>query len=253
MQIELNARDREEVISKAKEWVKQFDASDEAGAHAMLEALWLHQRQNRKNPELLGKLMGSPVEHARIAAQRVEWFWKYQDQEMVAHFQPGERTPAAAAAGDGAHIHEGAAGAVHAAAHAATGKKVDVSADSEAIITIVTIPERMLFDTEEITVKAGQGVKLTLKNADFMPHNLVIVSPGAADEVAQLAVDMGGKGFEEQFVPESEKVLQATRLINNNEEQTLEFTAPSQPGDYPFLCTFPGHSQLMRGVIKVIN
>src|SRR3546814_8009136 len=96
-------------------------------------------------------------------------------------------------------------------------------------------------------------VKLTLKNADFMPHNLVIVSPGAADEVAQLAVDMGGKGFEEQFVPESEKVLQATRLINNNEEQTLEFTAPSQPGDYPFLCTFPGHSQLMRGVIKVIN
>src|SRR3546814_9101082 len=36
VQIELNARDREEVISKAKEWVKQFDASDEAGAHAML-------------------------------------------------------------------------------------------------------------------------------------------------------------------------------------------------------------------------
>src|SRR3546814_3245333 len=165
MQIELNARDREEVISKAKEWVKQFDASDEAGAHAMLEELRLHQRQNRKNPELLGKLMGSPVEHARIAAQRVEWFWKYQDQEMVAHFQPGERTPAAAAAGDGAHIHEGAAGAVHAAAHAATGKKVDVSADSEAIITIVTIPERMLFDTEERSEEQTSELKSLMRNS----------------------------------------------------------------------------------------
>src|SRR3546814_16258202 len=84
-------------------------------------------------------------------------------------------------------------------------------------------------------------------------HNRVIVSPGAADEVAQLAVDMGGKGFEEQFVPESEKVLQATRLINNNEAQTLEFTAPSQTGDYPFLCTFPAHSPLTRGVLKVLD
>src|SRR3546814_11869223 len=104
MQIELNARDREEVISKAKEWVKQFDASDDAGAHAMLEALWLHQRQNRKNPELLGKLMGSPVEHARIAAQRVAWFWKYQHPTLVSHFHPGERTPAPASAAAGANI-----------------------------------------------------------------------------------------------------------------------------------------------------
>src|SRR3546814_12630702 len=105
----------------------------------MLEALWLHQRQNRKNPELLGKLMGSPVEHARIAAQRVEWFWKYQDQEMVAHFQPGERTPAAAAAGDGAQKQERAAGAVDGAAQAANGKTGEGCDDGEANVPKIAL------------------------------------------------------------------------------------------------------------------
>jgi azurin len=31
----------------------------------------------------------------------------------------------------------------------------------------------------------------------------------------------------------------------------LEFQAPTEPGDYPFVCTFPGHHLLMRGVVKV--
>ncbi|QEC51377.1 putative membrane-bound dehydrogenase-like protein [Anseongella ginsenosidimutans] len=251
VQIELSGRDREEVISKAKEWVKQFDASDEAGAHAMLEVLWLHQRQNKTNPELLGKLLGSPVEHARIAAQRVEWFRKYQEKEMAAHSQAG--LAAGADTTERTSPAEGAAHA-HAAGDTAVGAKtVDLSGESQAVLSIATIPERMLFDTKEVIVKAGQPVKLTLKNPDFMPHNLVVVSPGAADEVAQLAIDMGGKGFEKQFVPQSSKVLHATRLVNNNEEQTLEFKAPSKPGDYPFLCTFPGHGTMMRGIIKVIN
>jgi plastocyanin len=30
----------------------------------------------------------------------------------------------------------------------------------------------------------------------------------------------------------------------------IEFTAPSAPGDYPYVCTFPGHST-MRGILKV--
>lgn len=278
VQIELSGRESEEVISKTKEWVNQFKPTDEKGAHAMLEALWVHQRHNVQNPQLLGALLGSPVENARVAAHRVEWFWKYQDKEMAAHLpaehtagvsgegasgsqtgsENGQSGPAAgpaqsddgtgqnAAAGDSAHSG-------HAAGEATAGKTVDLTAESVAVVTVSTIPEKMLYDTKEIIVKAGQPVKLTLKNPDFMPHNLVVVAPGTADDVAQLAVDMGGAGFEKQFVPESKKVLHATRLINVNEEQTLEFTAPPEPGNYQFLCTFPGHGQMMRGVIKVIE
>jgi azurin len=34
-----------------------------------------------------------------------------------------------------------------------------------------------------------------------------------------------------------------------SKEETLEFTLPA-PGDYPFVCSFPGHGILMRGVLK---
>ncbi|MDZ7935461.1 MAG: hypothetical protein U5M51_10985 [Emticicia sp.] len=30
----------------------------------------------------------------------------------------------------------------------------------------------------------------------------------------------------------------------------MKFTAPTQTGDYPFVCTFPGHWSIMNGVKK---
>ena len=35
--------------------------------------------------------------------------------------------------------------------------------------------------------------------------------------------------------------------------EVLEFTAPEKPGDYEFVCTFPGHYMLMRGIMKVVK
>ena len=40
-------------------------------------------------------------------------------------------------------------------------------------------------------------------------------------------------------------------LVNGKEEAEQEFTAPKQPGRYPFLCTFPGHWRVMKGVLIV--
>jgi azurin len=53
------------------------------------------------------------------------------------------------------------------------------------------------------------------------------------------------------FVPESPLVLFSTPLVNARQSATLEFTAPTEPGDYPFICTFPGHWITMRGVLRV--
>ena len=41
------------------------------------------------------------------------------------------------------------------------------------------------------------------------------------------------------------------KAIDNDDDKTLEFTAPTTPGDYPYLCTFPGHWRMMNGVLKV--
>jgi len=85
----------------------------------------------------------------------------------------------------------------------------------------------------------------------LMQHNLLIVEPGAADEVAQLTIDLQEKAVDREYIPESEKILHATRLLEGESKETLQFTAPTVPGDYQFVCTFPGHAQVMRGIMRV--
>ena len=48
-------------------------------------------------------------------------------------------------------------------------------------------------------------------------------------------------------------VLYAGLMLTTNGPKVLEFNAPSEPGDYEFICTFPGHHILMRGIMKVVK
>ena len=41
-------------------------------------------------------------------------------------------------------------------------------------------------------------------------------------------------------------------VFNAGESFQLNFKAPSEPGDYPFICSFPGHWRMMKGILKVI-
>ncbi|MDA7922789.1 plastocyanin/azurin family copper-binding protein, partial [Verrucomicrobiales bacterium] len=86
------------------------------------------------------------------------------------------------------------------------------------------------------------------------PHNLLIVKPGKKDVVGMAAnAAMTDPEFmtTKQAIPESEDILFHTKLVQAGEEDTLEFTAPAEEGDYPFLCTYPGHWMIMNGVMKV--
>ena len=114
-----------------------------------------------------------------------------------------------------------------------------------------TIIEKMKYDVTELKVKAGKKVKLTFVNPDALPHNFVITKPGTATAVAAAAVNLGADGFKVGFLPKSDDILHATKLLDRGETEVLEFNAPTTPGDYEFVCTFPGHSILMRGVLKV--
>ncbi|MDA7651120.1 plastocyanin/azurin family copper-binding protein [Akkermansiaceae bacterium] len=104
---------------------------------------------------------------------------------------------------------------------------------------------------KEFDLKAGKKVKLIFVNPDFMPHNFVIVKPGTADAVGNAAIALGAEGFKKGWLPESGDILHSTKLLEKGETEELEFTAPTEPGDYQFVCTFPGHAVLMRGVIHV--
>ncbi len=128
-------------------------------------------------------------------------------------------------------------------------RKPDDWAKVDQSVSIGTVPG-LKYNTTLVTVKAGAKIKWTLSNNDDMPHNLVIVKPGMANAVGDAAMNLGLKGQEMNYIPKTPNVLFHTRLTGPGASDTIYFIAPA-PGDYTFLCTVPGHAQVMRGVLRV--
>ncbi|MEX2028745.1 MAG: plastocyanin/azurin family copper-binding protein [Candidatus Curtissbacteria bacterium] len=109
------------------------------------------------------------------------------------------------------------------------------------------------FDSELFEVKAGSKVKITFNNNDDMLHNLVIVRPNTAIEVGEDAIKMGLEGSQKSYIPNSDKVLFYTNILSPETSETIYFEAPSVPGDYSYVCTFPGHAYFMQGIMRVVK
>jgi azurin len=122
------------------------------------------------------------------------------------------------------------------------------------VVRIEALPEQLLFDVKWFVVEAGKPVQIVLSNPDAMPHNLVVSQPGSLTEVASLgggmplSTDPGVK----PYVPNTPLVLHATRLLQSGDTERLGFRAPATPGEYIFVCTFPGHWLRMYGVMLVV-
>lgn len=138
---------------------------------------------------------------------------------------------------------------------AAKSYRKRLGAVSVRVIRIKTVEEEMRYDIPYFAVEAGRPVQIVLENHDLMPHNLVLTVPGALKEVAQLGLQVGPnngwKGL--QYVPESDKVLYATQMVAADKQARLTFDAPTEPGEYPYVCTFPQHWYRMYGVMVVVE
>lgn len=124
--------------------------------------------------------------------------------------------------------------------------------DEVKTITIGTKPG-LKFDKELITVNSGDKIKLIFNNPDDMLHNLLIINPNTGDAIAQAALDLGLDGQAKGYIPDSEDVLYHTNLLPPESQDVIYFEAPSRGGDYIFICTFPGHGQIMRGILRVVG
>ena len=120
----------------------------------------------------------------------------------------------------------------------------------ERTVTIRAVPG-LRFDLPEVTVTAGERVRLVLVNPDDMLHNLLVVRPGAADRVVEAAMNLGLTGQAQHYVPDSPDVLYHTALLQPDTQEAIYFEAPSTPGEYTYVCTFPGHGFTMRGTLRV--
>ena len=123
------------------------------------------------------------------------------------------------------------------------------------VVLVHTVEEEMRYDIPWFAVEAGREFQLVLQNEDLMPHNLVFTQPGKLQEVAlegaALGPTIGESG--KQYVPVSENVIAATKMVPAESQTRLTFKAPSKPGEYPYVCTFPGHWMRMYGVMVVVD
>jgi azurin len=122
-------------------------------------------------------------------------------------------------------------------------------------VRVTAIPEQMAFDLKWFAVEAGKPVQIVLYNPDAMSHNLVVSLPGSLREVgtAGSTMSLSSDPNAKAYVPDSPLVLHATRLLNWGETARLNFPAPAKPGEYIFVCTFPGHWVRMYGVMLVVE
>lgn len=116
--------------------------------------------------------------------------------------------------------------------------------------------DQLKFSVEEMTVAPGEEVTIELTNDSEMPasamsHNLVVLDKDAdADAFDQAA--QGAK--DDDYIPSDKKdeIIAHTALVGGGQSDSITFKAPDEPGDYTYLCTFPGHYAAgMKGVLKV--
>ncbi len=126
----------------------------------------------------------------------------------------------------------------------------------QAIKVEVTVNDQIRYSTKKLEGKAGTPMEITLKHTGKIPktsmsHNLVILRPGSM--VASISAKCGQAKESNYIATDAETksaILASAPQLGPGETYVIKFT-PREPGDYPFLCTFPGHFGEMNGTITV--
>ena len=113
------------------------------------------------------------------------------------------------------------------------------------------------FSKASITVKAGEKVTIKLVNNTKLPgvamsHNWVLLATGADAQKVDAAATAAGSSAD--YIPAGvdKQILAHTGMVAGGESKSVTFTAPQKPGDYEYICTFPGHFAAgMKGTLIV--
>ena len=134
-----------------------------------------------------------------------------------------------------------------------TTSKTEQNSEEELSTNIViNSDDTMKFDKNILLIPAGKEITLTLNhNGKFskvgMGHNFVLLK--ADTNVSEFA-EKAAMARKTDYIPEGDLTIAYTKLLGGGESDTITFDAPKK-GYYTFLCTFPGHWQLMKGKLIV--
>ncbi len=120
----------------------------------------------------------------------------------------------------------------------------------------ISANDDMKYDTDRIEAKPGQKLIVTLKNVGTAPkfsmgHNFIVLNKGT-DLMKFVAA--GSEFASAGYIAPALKgnVIAFTQLLGPGESETISFRAPTLPGEYDFVCTFPGHAPVgMKGKLVV--
>ncbi|MGA1116067.1 MAG: plastocyanin/azurin family copper-binding protein [Opitutales bacterium] len=122
---------------------------------------------------------------------------------------------------------------------------------------VITGNDAMQFDLKKMEASAGENVKITIKNIGSIPkiamgHNWVLLKKDT-DALAFGQKVLASGGSATNALPKSllGEVIAHTDVLGPGESESVTFQTPSEPGDYEYVCTFPGHFAMMRGVLLV--
>ena len=120
-----------------------------------------------------------------------------------------------------------------------------------ANLAVSTDGDLLAYKPDHLTCPTGVTVHLTFRHGGkyiSQEHNWVLVVPGAAEAVEKAALAAGENAG---WVPRDDRrIVAATAQCGKGHEVSVTFTAPA-PGKYPFLCTNPGHGEVMHGILEV--
>ena len=120
----------------------------------------------------------------------------------------------------------------------------------------MTADDAMKFSVLRIEAKPGERLQVVLTaqgamSKSEMAHNWVLLDSGAKVDGFIMAAAMARST---DYIPASKQaqILAATALVGAGETASVDFQAPDAPGEYLFVCTFPGHyAGGMKGVLVV--
>lgn len=115
---------------------------------------------------------------------------------------------------------------------------------------------QLRFSVENIEAKPGQKITVKLTTVSKLPpsamaHNFVLLKSTAdATKVAQTSAKYADN---EYIAPEmKDQIIAYTDMGGGGETVEVTFTAPEKPGEYTYICTFPGHFMAgMKGTLTV--
>ena len=120
----------------------------------------------------------------------------------------------------------------------------------------ITGDDTMKFSVTTITAKPGEQLTVKLTNKGTMPkpaaaHNFVLLKKGVDLNAFTTAAVMAGAAAE--YIPAKfkDQVIASTKLTGPGESAEVSFKAPTAPGDYVYICSFPGHFATMKGTLTV--